>query len=149
MSIRARGKTWLGDRVGTTEPMVFSDAAQFTTDPQIDRDWPHRRVAMENIGGGVTHQDFGKYAADLRLTLVSNKNYITHEFKSYVDGLDAVRGAVYDYKDYQGIEAEVVIMEWQTKPTFIKDGLGVLYEYQLVLQVLDLSKLDFEDYSGS
>jgi hypothetical protein len=142
MSLLKLGKVWLG----TKGMSGFSADAQFDTDPKIQRDWPIRRSAFENVGGGVTHQDFGRYAADLRLQLASDGNFMGHPMKTYIDGLAAARGAAYDYKDYTGIEATVVIMEWQPRVTFIKDGRGVLWEYQMTLQVLDLAVLDFETY---
>lgn len=137
------GKVYLGTKVLN----AFPAAAQFDNDPKIAREWPLRRAVMENIGGGVTHQDFGRYAADLRLTLTSDGNFISQENKAYLDTLAGVRGAEYDYQDYMGIEATVVILEWSPMPTFIGDRpRGVMYEYQLVLQVLEMTVHDFAQY---
>lgn len=107
------------------------------------------------VFGSSMQQDFGRHARDLRLTLTSEGNFISHDFKTYLDGLMRTRLAKYNYKDYQGIEAVVVIVDFVPVPTFIDDGSagrgggGILWEYTLVLDVLTLSKLDFVSYTGS
>lgn len=143
MSLLKLGKTFLG----TKSDGAFPTAARFDTDPRINREWPIRRNRFENVGGEVTHQDFGRWAVDLVLQLDSQSNYIGREFKAYLDTKAGIRGASYDYKDYQGLEAEVVILDWKPKPTFIADGIGVLWEYQLTLQVIEMSVLDFAAYT--
>jgi hypothetical protein len=140
-----RGKVWLGTKSGD----AFPAGAQFDTDPKISLDWPQRRSVFENVGGGVTHQDFGQWAADLKLLLKSDKNYISHANKAYLDNLTKTRGVSYDYKDYTGIEATVVILAFKPEPTFIGDSRGVLWEYEMVLQVMDLSVYDFAAYTGN
>jgi hypothetical protein len=139
------GKVYLGTKSGG----VFPAAAQFTTDPKIRREWPPRRNRILGIGGSVTQQDFGRWAKDMRLTLTSEGNYINAAFKAYLDGLLLARGLVYDYLDYQGIEARVVIVSFDPAATFIGDGAGVLYEYSLTLDVTTLSVLDFAAYTGA
>jgi hypothetical protein len=143
--ITTRGKVF----IGTRGPYDFPAAAQFTTDPKIEREWPPRLSVLKGIAGAVKIQDFDLWAADMRLTLTSDGNYINQAFKAYLDGLRAVKNALYDYKDYTGIEATVKILDFKPKPTFIKDGKGVLWEYQLTLQVSVLSVLDFAAYSGN
>lgn len=143
--IITRGKVF----IGTKDPYEFPAAAQFTTDPKIDREWPPRLSVLKGIAGTVKIQDFDLWAADMVLTLTSDGNYINQAFKAYVDGLRAVKNVLYDYKDYTGIEATVKILNFTPKPTFIRDGSGVLFEYVMVLQVSTLSKMDFVDYTGN
>lgn len=134
------GKVFLGAN-------AYTDG-RFTTDPKIRRDWPPRRSVLPGLAGSVTHQDFGRFAADMKLTLTSGGNYINAAFKRFLDGLASVRGASYAYSDYQGVEATVVILGFDPEPTFIRDDASVLWEYTLQLQVLTLTKLDFETYTG-
>jgi len=143
MSLTTIGKTFLGTKSGG----VFPAAAQFTTDPRIAREWPVRRIYVPNVGGGGTHQDFGRRMKDMTLTLTSNENWIDLAFAKYLDGLVAVRGAVYDYKDYQGLEATVVTVSFEPAPTFVRDGSGVLFDSTLVLHVVTLSVLNFSAYT--
>jgi hypothetical protein len=145
MSLPARGKVFIGTKTGGDFPAV----ARFTTDPKISRAWPPRRSRLLGIGGSTTQQDFGRFAADLRLTLASEQNWITAEFRAYLDGLLGARNATYDYADYQGVVATVVIADFEPKPTFVRDGRTVLYEYSLVLDVVTLSVLDFAAYTGN
>jgi hypothetical protein len=128
---------------------VFLDSKQFTTDPRISRNWPPRRSRLLGIMGSTTQQDFGRFAKDIRLTLTSNGNFMNQKLKSDIEGLMLVRKASYAYKDYTGMEGTVVIVDFTPTPTFIKDGQGVLFEYQLVLDIVTLTKLDFTTYSGS
>ncbi len=145
--ILARGKVFLGTKIGS--PSAFSAAAQFTFDPKIERVWPPRLSMLKGIGGTVTEQDFGLFAVDMVLTLTSEGNWITADFKNYVDGLRAVRGAQYSYKDYTGLEGKVKILDFSPEATFVRDGAFVLYEYSLRLQVKTLSKLNGATYTGS
>jgi hypothetical protein len=147
MSLRRLGKTWLGTFVPET-------TSQFPTDPHIQRNWPPRRSRLSGIQGSTTQQDFGRWASDLRLTLVSQGNYIDHDFKIYLDNLMNSRLQVYAYEDYQGITATVVIVDFSPTPTFLgdassdRDGGGILWEYTLVLDVITMTKLDFAAYGG-
>lgn len=128
---------------------VFINGTQFTTDPHVRRAWPPRRSRLLGIGGSTTQQDFGRFAKDLRLTLTSEGNFINQSFKNYIEGLMLVRLAAYAYTDYQGVDADVVIVDFDAVPTFIRDGQGTLYEYTLTLDVVALRKIDFLAYAGS
>jgi len=128
---------------------VFIGGKQFTTDPHIQRSWPSRQTVLTGISGASTVQDFNRYAKDMRLALTSNGQFINQAFKAVLEGLCAVRGAVYVYVDYQGIEGTVKILSFDAQPTFIRDGDGVLFEYQMELKIMTLTKLDFASYSGS
>lgn len=128
---------------------TFINGKQFTTDPQIQRAWPPRRSRLPGIGGSSTQQDFGRFAQDMRLTLSSGPNYINQAFASYVDGLMLTRKQKFAYLDYQGTDADVVIVDFVATPTFIRDGAGVLFQYQMVLDVMTLRKLHFATYTGS
>ena len=128
---------------------VFLNGGQFTTDPRIQRSWPSRQSVLMGIGGTSTVQDFGRFAVDMRLTLTSQGNYINQAFKAFIDDLAATRGGVYSYTDYQGVEATVKILSFDAQPTFIRDGEGVLYEYNLELKIMTLTKMDFAAYTGS
>lgn len=128
---------------------VFLDGVQFTTDPQIQRAWPPRRSKLMGIAGSVTQQDFGRFAKDMRLTLTSGNNYVNQAFVQAIEQRMLVRLAGYSYIDYQGIDADVVIVDFQPSPTFIKDGPGVLFTYTMVLDVLTLRKLNFATYTGA
>lgn len=143
MSLTILGKVYLGTKSGG----AFPGAAQFTNDPHITRQWAGRRNYAANVGGTGTHQDFGRVAKDLTLTLASSGNWIDTTFKKYLDGLVKARGGVYDYKDYQGVEATVVTVSFDPTPTFVRDGVGVLWDYSLVLHVVAMSVLDFASYS--
>jgi hypothetical protein len=128
---------------------VFLNGNQFTNDPKIDVDWPARLTPFPGISGSHTVQDFGKFAKDMRLTLTSDGNYINAAFKKTIEDLAAVRGATYTYSDYMGLEGTVKIMSFSPKPTFIRDGSLVLYEYTLELKVMTLTKKDGVTYTGS
>lgn len=128
---------------------VFLNGSQFTTDPKIQRDWKPRRSRLRGIVGSTTQQDFGRFAKDMRLTLTSGGNFMNQSLKSTIEGLMLTRKQSYSYSDYTGLEATVVIVDFDAVPTFIKDGRGVLFEYTLTLDVVALAKLDFETYSGS
>lgn len=127
---------------------IYLDSVQFTTDPRITRQWPPRRSRLPGIMGSTTQQDFGRWAKDLRLQLASQGNFVNQSFKSAIEDRMLIRRQAYSYTDYQGIDADVVIVTFDPVPTFIKDGLGVLFEYTLVLDVVTLRKLDFKTYSG-
>jgi len=128
---------------------VYLDGVQFTTDPQITREWTPRRSRLMGIGGSTTQQDFGRFAKDMRLTLTSGQNYANQAFVAAIELRMQTRLAMYPYTDYQGIDADVVIVDFQPQPTFIKDGLGVLFTYVLVLDVVALRTLNFETYEGA
>src|SRR5689334_21984664 len=96
---------------------VFLGGVQFTTDPRITRSWPPRRSRLLGIRGSTTQQDFGRFAKDLRLTLASGENYCNQAFKNAVDVLMQTRLAAYAYTDYQGIDADVVIVDFDAVPT--------------------------------
>lgn len=128
---------------------VFLGGNQFTTDPRIAREWSPRRSRLLGIGGSVTQQDFGRFAKDMRLTLTSEGNYMNAALKNAIDlMLVTAPGASYSYSDYTGLEATVVIVAFDPRPTFIRDGDTVLYDYSLVLDVVALAKLDGADYGG-
>lgn len=144
--IPTRGKVWLGTKYAGE----FLPEARFTNDPKITRPWPQRRSKFPGVGGSVTHQDFGRFAKDKTLVLASGEaNWINYAFKAYLDGLVAVRGASYDYKDYTGLEAVVVIVDFDPTPTFIRDGLGVLYGFTMELSVVEITVMDFAEYTGA
>jgi len=128
---------------------VYLNNYQFTTDPQIQRAWPPRRSRLKGIMGSTTQQDFGRWAKDMRLTLTSSGNFMNQSLKAQIEGLMLTRKATYSYKDYTGLEGTVVIVDFDAKPTFIRDGQGVLFEYTLTLDVMTLTKLDFANYTGS
>lgn len=128
---------------------VFLGGVQFTTDPRIQRSWPPRRSRLLGVEGSTTQQDFGRFAKDMRLTLTSGENYCNQAFKLAIENLMLTRLASYAYSDYQGIEADVVIFDFEPEPTFIRDGVGVLFTYAMTLDVVALTKLDFATYSGS
>lgn len=128
---------------------VYLNDYRFTSDPQIQRSWPPRRSRLKGIMGSTTQQDFGRFAKDMRLTLTSNGNFMNQSLKAQIDGLMQTRKATYSYKDYTGTEGTVVIVDFDARPTFIKDGRGVLFEYSLVLDIVTLTKLDFATYTGS
>lgn len=133
---------------------TFIDGVQFTTDPAISREWPPRRSRLQGIGGSSTQQDFGRFAKDMRLTLSSSspsggKNYVNRAFKAAIDAKMLTRLQSFSYVDYTGTEATVVIADFVPVATFIKDGVGVLYEYTMVLDVVALAKLDFVAYTGA
>jgi hypothetical protein len=142
--MRTIGKVFLDDG-------VRADDGQFTTDPKVTREWKPRRSRLLGVAGSVTQQDFGRYAQDMRLVLDSEQNWITGDFKAYLDSLLLTRNASYAYRDYQGVEATVVVVDFAPHPTFVRDvgGSGVLWEYQLVLDVVELTKLDFATYNGA
>jgi hypothetical protein len=146
----ARGAVFIGTRDAYDE---FPDGAQFTNDPRIERSWPPRQTVLPGIGGTVTIQDFGRHAKDMRLTLSSaappgNQNWIDGKFKAYLDGLAAVRGAVYDYVDYTGVDAVVKILDFVPAATFHGNVTARLWEYTLELIVITLNELDGETYTG-
>lgn len=145
MSLTVLGKVYLGTKAGS--PLAFPAASRFSTDPRITRQWAPSRNYAPNVGGSGTHQEFGRVAKDLTLTLTSSGNWISLEFKKYLDGLVKARGAVYDYKDYQGVEAQVVTVSFEPTPTFVRDGVGVNFDYSLVLHVVSMSVLDFASYT--
>lgn len=128
---------------------VFLDGVQFTTDPQITRNWPPRRSRLLGVQGSTTQQDFGRFAKDLRLVLNSAQNYCNQAFVDAVEQRMQTRLATYAYTDYQGIDADVVIVDFVATPTFIRDGIGVLFTYTMTLDVTTLRKLNFKTYTGN
>lgn len=128
---------------------VYLNGERFTTDPKIARDWPPRRSRLLGLDGSVTQQDFGRHAKDVRLTLTSGGNYMNASLKAAIETMMISRGADYSYTDYTGLEGRVVIVSFVPEPTFIRDGARVLYEYTLVLDVVQLDKLDGTEYQGS
>jgi len=128
---------------------VYLNNTQFTSDPKVARGWQPRRARLLGIQGATTQQDWGRWAKDMRLTLTSDGNWINRSFKSYVDGLMLTRRQSYPYRDYTGLEGTVVIVSFDPRPTFIRDGLGVLYEYTMVLDLMSVTKLEFSTYTGS
>jgi hypothetical protein len=129
---------------------VYLDGNQFTTDPNIARSWPPRRSRLLGIGGSTTQQDFGRFAKDLRLTLTSHDlNFMNQDLVKTIEELMYVRRETYTYTDFEGIEGTVVIVDFNATPTYYKDGEGVLFEYQLVLDIVTLTKLNFVAYTGS
>lgn len=131
---------------------VFLDGGQFTTDPRIRREWNPRRRRLLGIAGSATQQDWGRFAGDMRLTLESGGNFINHDFKAFLDGRLLVRNAKYTYTDYQGLDADVVVVNFIPVATFYRDtsvdSRGCLWEYTLLLDVVKLRKLDFQAYTG-
>lgn len=140
------GKVWLGSGA--------SSGTQFTSDPHIQRSWPPRRSRLQGIQGSSMQQDFGRWASDMRLTLTSQGNVISHDFKAYIESLMFERLGLVGYLDYDGVDADVVIVDFTPMATFIGDpstargGEGNYYEYTLVLDVVTLRKLDFVTYTG-
>lgn len=127
---------------------VTLDGVQFTTDPKLQRSWPPRRSRLQGIMGSVTQQDFGRWAQDMRITLNSGENYVNQAFISSMEDRMAIRLAEFAYTDYQGTDADVVIVDFDPTPTFIKDGVGVLFTFTMVLDVMKLRKLHFKTYTG-
>jgi len=128
---------------------VFLNGNQFTTDPQIERNWPPRQSVLPGILGSVTVQDFNRFAQDMRLTLTSNGNFMNQTLKAAIDVMMETRGAVFSYSDYTGIVGTVKILTWTPKATFIRDGNFILYEYTLELKIMTLSELDGVTYGGA
>lgn len=128
---------------------TFLNGYRFTTDPKIARSWNPRRSRLAGIEGSTTQQDFGRFARDMRLTLTSNGNFMNKALKMQIEALMLTRLGSYAYSDYTGIEGDVLIVDFDAQPTFIRDGLGVLFEYTLTLDVLRLRKLDFATYTGA
>jgi hypothetical protein len=129
---------------------VYLDENRFTSDPNIVRSWPPRRSRLLGIGGSTTQQDFGRFAKDLRLTLTSHElNLMNQSLVKTIEELMYVRRATYVYEDFEGIEGTVVIVDFDARPTYYKDGDGVLFDYQLVLDVVALTKLNFATYTGN
>ena len=133
---------------------VFLGGNQFTADPSIERQWTPRQSVLMGIGGTSTVQDFGRRAKDLYLTLSSaspagSANWMSAALKKAIDAMFFVRGAVFSYSDYTGLEASAVkIIDFTPKPTFLKDEKFVLYEYTLRLKVVTITKLDGAVYGG-
>lgn len=121
---------------------VFLNGLQFTTDPKIDRDWPSRQSVLPGINGSVTVQDFDRYRKDMKLTLTSNGNFMNASLKHNIDILVGQRGFAYSYSDYTGLIGTVKILNFKATPTFIRDGLTVLYEYSLELKIMTLTQMD-------
>jgi hypothetical protein len=129
---------------------VYLDQKQFTSDPHISRSWPPRRSRLLGIGGSTTQQDFGRFAKDLRLTLVSHDlNLMNQALVKSIEELMYPRRTTYAYTDFEGIEGTVAIVDFNAKPTYYKDGDGVLFDYQLVLDIVALTKLNFAAYTGN
>ena len=85
----------------------------------------------------------------MRLTLSSGDNYANQAFVAAIEAKMQTRLAVYSYSDYQGLEADVVIVDFVPEPTFIKDGPGVLFRYTMTLDVVAIAYLNFSAYTGA
>jgi hypothetical protein len=135
MALTARGKIYLG-------------GIQFSSDPSVyePSNWPKRASEHPTIGGGITVQDFGRFAKDCTVHLASGAGQFLEQ--SVVDSLDALyatRGATYTLTDWLGNEFTVWMRDWHPVPT----NIATLWTYDLVLRVISITHLRGADYSGS
>jgi hypothetical protein len=125
---------------------VFLDGVQFTTDPKVyEPTFPKRVSVHAGLGGAVTVQDFGRYAKDGTLRLQSSGQWLDQATVDAIDARADVKGATYPFKDWVGTEATVFITSFRAIPTYLPD----LYEYELELRVLGLTKRRGTAYGGT
>jgi hypothetical protein len=123
---------------------VYLDGIRLTTDPRVyTRQWPKRGSAHAVIGG-VTLQDFGRKAKDFQLRLESSGNFLTRDVVDALDARFGALGTTYAFKDWNGTEAVVKIIDFTPVDTFLPD----LFEYALTLRVVSLTKLRGVAYGG-
>lgn len=119
---------------------------QLTTDPETyERQWPKRFSEHPGIAGSFTIQDFGRYAADMVIRLVSGRQFITLAVVEALDAAFGTQGATYSFTDWLGNEFTVFIRDWKPLVTFIDD----LHTYTLELRVVSITTLFGAAYGGS
>lgn len=122
---------------------------QLTTDPEgYVREWESRKSVIACLDGAVT-QDFGRFAADMTITLTWSGN------GQWLDG-DAVRtmrtwqgfaGGTYQFTDDEGNDLTVELV-----PPFRESrefGMPDWYRVTLTLHVLSIATLFGEIYTGA
>ena len=133
MSLQARGKITIG-------------SVQLTTDPErYERQWPKRYSEHPGIAGSFTIQDFGRYAMDMLIRLVSGQQFITLAVVEALDAAYGVQGATYSFTDWLGNEFTVFIRDFKPDVTFIDN----LHTYTLELRVMSITKLFGVSYGGN
>jgi hypothetical protein len=125
---------------------VYLDGLRFTTDPKVyEASWPKRHSIHEGLAGSVTIQDFGVRAKDLAFRLGSDGQYLDLALVDQLDARFRTLGATYVFKDWRETEATVFITRFAPRETFLPD----LYEYEMELRALALTKLRGVAYSGT
>jgi hypothetical protein len=135
MTLTARGTITIGSVQLTSDPDVYEPAS-----------WSKRASEHPTIGGGLTIQEFGRYAKDLTVHLASGQNqFLTQSVVASLDTMHATKGATYALTDWLGNEFTIWIRDWHPVPT----RLPSLWTYDLVLRVMSITKLRGASYSGS
>jgi hypothetical protein len=135
---------------------ITLDGVQFNTDPAVYQplEWDKRAQVQKGVGGVVTIQDFGAYAADNVLRMQSGDSRPMEE--SVVASLHAkyrTKSATYTLTDWIGNTFTVFILKFSVEPIRKgRDSIGnivSLYKYQMECQVLAIVNLFGSGYGGA
>lgn len=131
----------------TTIGTLTLDGVTFTTDPRVYEPlrWPKRASVHRGLGGAVTVQDFGTWAKDDRLRLESGDQFLTTDVVRALHERYRRRGAVYPLQDWLGNAFTVYMLDFQP----VEAQLGGAWRYTMELQVLGITELLGESYTGS
>lgn len=132
----------------TARGLISIGGVQLTTDPETYEafNWPKRWSKHPGIAGATVIQDFGRFARDLVLRLVSGRSQFLHEdVVKAIQTAHGTKGALYALTDWMGNEFDVYIADFTPVPS----GLPELYTYTLELHVWTITKLFGTSYGGS
>jgi len=133
-TVTPRGRIVLG---GTT----------FTCDPETYEpwNWAKRHSVHPVIGGGVTIQDFGTYAKDNTVRIGSGRYLIDSFVADALHTKYRTAAATYTLTDWMSNTFVVFITNFRAWPNFV----GPLWAYEMELQVISISFLLGQAYTGS
>lgn len=131
----------------TPRGRVFLDSVQFTADPETYEplNWAKRHSVHPVIGGGVTIQDFGTFAKDNTVRLSSGTALLDTFVVDAIHLKYRTPAATYTFTDWMNNSFTVFILDFRAWPNFV----GPLWAYEMQLQVIAISLLFGEAYTGS
>jgi hypothetical protein len=130
----------------TPVPPTEGETLRMTSDPDgVTDDWLARKSTQTGLGGVVTTQDFGRFAADCTRTLVWNRQVLDRDVIRQLDAWYGSPGSTLRYLDGEDNDWTVEIMAVVPERVF---GQPRLYTCRLVLHVLAMTTLRGEGYLG-
>jgi hypothetical protein len=138
---------------------VILDGVQFNTDPETYEplNWPKRYSTHMAIGGAFTIQDFGLFAKDNTVRLVSGQTRPMEEsVVAAIRSRYATKAGTFSFTDWVGNDFIVFIERFTPIPLKkgrdnnpIAGGTLSLYTYSLDLHVLVINQLLGAAYAGT
>lgn len=131
----------------TPRGRIILDGVTFTCDPETyeSMNWDKRHSIHPTIGGGVTIQDFGVFAKDNTLRLASGRYLLDTYVADQLHTRYRTVTATYTFSDWMNNQFLVFISRYRTWPNFV----GPLWFYEMDLQVISITQLFGQAYSGS